>query len=81
MVQRLVKDFILRSAGPGTPPDDSPAPSASRDGEQQRRLAAAMDQPSYIDRERHLGEAAPDVAVEEEAEASSPAREALVDVS
>ncbi|KAM4065939.1 ftsJ-like methyltransferase [Hirsutella rhossiliensis] len=76
MVQRLVKDFILRmrrDAGPEPPNNDG-----GGGGEEEQRLAAsAVDRPSYIDRERHLGETTSDMEAEE---ASSPADAALVDL-
>lgn len=47
-VQALVKDFITRTAPPSPPGTAETAPEEGRD---------AIDQPSYIDRERHMGDA------------------------
>ncbi|KAF4504052.1 hypothetical protein G6O67_008671 [Ophiocordyceps sinensis] len=61
-VQRLVKEFVLRMRRPPAPQE----PPASQDdadehgGAHELPLDASVDQPSYIDRERHLGESTPD---------------------
>ncbi|KYK58048.1 hypothetical protein DCS_05061 [Drechmeria coniospora] len=60
MVQTLVKDFIRRthSAPPAQLPPDTETKPATGDGQEEEGLpATAIDQPSYIDQERHMVDA------------------------
>ena len=51
-VQALVKDFITRTASPSRPGTTESNPSDANDD------TIAIEQPSYIDRERHMSDAA-----------------------
>lgn len=75
-VQRLVKDYLVGSRTSTPPPSPSPPPSP-----QSSRAAGIMEQPSYIDQERHMPESAVPEADAAAAASAPPVDTGLVDVS